>query len=337
MKRSENICALILFFILLTSGTFLLAVAEAAAVGNAYFAQATTLRLTISGTTRDFTINAVSDADSLTVNPSSFTVQISAGQRFIVTSAQRLIFANDSNVATICEANNTSTFNLTGTKTVVVTPDGSQCPASGGGGGGGDGGGVAASPTALVTPQPTSSVAPTASATPTIVVRATVVPGPPATGASPAVPTGAYAFKRGLKFGMSSNDVKALQDFLRTAGFYHSPASTGFFDSPTKQAVIAWQKANGIEPASGVFGPLSIGRYKKLTATAGGQALAGQVTVTGGIKYLNVRAKPSLSGKIVARVYPGDILRIVGSQGNWYQVEKNRQTLGWVAKQYLSR
>ncbi len=341
---------LIRITVLLLLNWVLLVASDALAVGNASFPQATTVSITVSGASTNFIISAGSDADSLTVNPSSFVFQISNGQRFTITSAQRFKFINNSSVATICESNNTSTLDVLGTtltRTITVTPDGSTCTLlQTAGGGSGGGGGVVSNPASpTITPTPSVGVTPTVSATPVVVARVTVLPSPtPATLNPP--PIVSYLFKRSLKFGSSGDDVKALQDFLRSTGFYSSSFSTGFFDSPTKNSVISWQKANGIKPATGMFGFLSISKYKKLTTSnityspapiPKSKSLPGQVTVVGGIKYLNVRNKPSFSSKIVGTVRSGDVLRVTDSQSNWYMIEKDGKNLGWITKQYVTK
>lgn len=340
--------------LLLLSWWSLVFVPNVLAVGNASFPQDTTLQITVAGTTRSFTITAGSDADSLTVNPSSFVFQISNGQNFKITSAQRFKFINDNNIATTCDpsTSNSSALNVLNpstTKTITVTPDGSTCP-TGGGGSAGGGSSVISNPSSpTITPTPSIIATPTVSATPTIIARVTTSPNPTPSTVNPSSVTG-YLFKRSLKFGLSGDDVRALQDFLRSTGFYSPSVSTGFFDSPTKDSVIAWQKANGIEPARGIFGPLSISKYKKLTAVSKSnviyspapipksKSLPAQVTPIGGLRYLNLRDKPSLSGRIIGKIYAGDILKVVDSRSYWYKVEKVSENLiGWVSKKYVTK
>lgn len=73
-----------------------------------------------------------------------------------------------------------------------------------------------------------------------------------------------YRFKKNLSVGMTNNDVKALQMFLNTRGFiltrvgYGSIGNeTSYFGNATRQALIKFQKANNIYPASGYFGPVT--------------------------------------------------------------------------------
>lgn len=78
------------------------------------------------------------------------------------------------------------------------------------------------------------------------------------------------SFSRNLSLGMTGNDVKLLQQFLNTQGFtvsVYGPGSLGqettTFGRATWRALISYQKAMGIMPASGFFGPITRGRVEK--------------------------------------------------------------------------
>ncbi|MDD5068339.1 MAG: peptidoglycan-binding protein [Candidatus Pacebacteria bacterium] len=67
---------------------------------------------------------------------------------------------------------------------------------------------------------------------------------------------------RDLEFGLSGDDVKQLQIFLNSHGFLVAttgPGSSGnetnFFGALTRSALAEFQKANGITPTAGYFGP----------------------------------------------------------------------------------
>ena len=82
---------------------------------------------------------------------------------------------------------------------------------------------------------------------------------------TPQVSGAAYNFTRSLTIGAQGDDVRALQDYLTTTGhFSYSGGSTGRFGAVTQAAVAAWQKANGVSPALGYFGPKSIAKYLEL-------------------------------------------------------------------------
>ncbi len=89
--------------------------------------------------------------------------------------------------------------------------------------------------------------------------KSCTVPATPAVPASSNVPR---AFVSNLTAGSRGADVQALQIFLNTRGYSvassgpGSPGSeTTFFGNLTKAAVIKYQKAKGITPAVGYFGP----------------------------------------------------------------------------------
>lgn len=68
-----------------------------------------------------------------------------------------------------------------------------------------------------------------------------------------------YTFTKNLTLGSKGDDVTALQQVLVSGGYLNMPQGVayGYFGGLTKSALIAWQKAKGVSPASGYFGPLS--------------------------------------------------------------------------------
>lgn len=65
-----------------------------------------------------------------------------------------------------------------------------------------------------------------------------------------------YIFTRTLKFGMSGNDVKTLQERFIQLGLWDG-TPTGYFGSTTQNLVKEWQKFKGLTQ-DGVFGPKSM-------------------------------------------------------------------------------
>lgn len=70
------------------------------------------------------------------------------------------------------------------------------------------------------------------------------------------------SFTRDLEAGIVGDDVKALQVFLNTHGYIVAKSGAGSlgnettrFGSATKAALVKFQKAKGIMPAAGYFGP----------------------------------------------------------------------------------
>jgi hypothetical protein len=60
-----------------------------------------------------------------------------------------------------------------------------------------------------------------------------------------------------LSVGSSGESVKALQNFLIYRGFLGQGNNTGFFGPLTKSALVSYQRATKISPATGLFGPLT--------------------------------------------------------------------------------
>lgn len=79
-----------------------------------------------------------------------------------------------------------------------------------------------------------------------------------------------YVFKNDLRFGANHKDVKELQKFLNTHGYVIAKSGAGspgkettYFGSATKAALIKFQKAKKISPATGLFGPLTRKAFNK--------------------------------------------------------------------------
>ena len=91
-------------------------------------------------------------------------------------------------------------------------------------------------------------------------------PSTPTTTTTPATTTTTSPFTKNLYLGMNNTDVLALEKFLNSHGYqiaatgYGAPGNeTIHFGPKTKAALIKFQKANNITPASGYFGPKTMG------------------------------------------------------------------------------
>ncbi len=81
------------------------------------------------------------------------------------------------------------------------------------------------------------------------------------------------SFTRDLELGMEGPDVKALQIFLNEKGYTVSASGVGskgnetdYFGSKTQAALAKYQKANGIAPTVGYFGPKTRAHITKLAS-----------------------------------------------------------------------
>jgi peptidoglycan hydrolase-like protein with peptidoglycan-binding domain len=97
-----------------------------------------------------------------------------------------------------------------------------------------------------------------------------ITPTNQSTSTSPQLLTPA-SFTRSLKLGMTGPDVKALQVFLNNRNFkvaISGPGSpnneTTYFGPATRTALIKFQSANGITPAVGYFGPITMKKANTL-------------------------------------------------------------------------
>ena len=77
-----------------------------------------------------------------------------------------------------------------------------------------------------------------------------------------AFPAPATSFSRDLEQGAKGEDVKVLQAYLNTHGYAVASSGSGspgnettLFGKATRAALVKLQKAAGISPASGYFGP----------------------------------------------------------------------------------
>ncbi|MBU6500890.1 MAG: peptidoglycan-binding protein [Patescibacteria group bacterium] len=76
-------------------------------------------------------------------------------------------------------------------------------------------------------------------------------------------------FSRELSLDSEGSDVAALQMFLHDAGYYPEALFTGYFGPLTQAALVKFQSANAIRPASGYFGPVSKKRVLNLMRLRG--------------------------------------------------------------------
>ncbi len=115
---------------------------------------------------------------------------------------------------------------------------------------------------------------------------------------SPSGTTAGTTFARSLTVGSTGTDVKELQKFLNSKG--HTVASSGpgsagsestYFGPATRAALAKYQAANGISPAVGYFGPVTM---KSVNAMTGGTT---KTTTPGTTPVVTV---PAGSGLVVS-------------------------------------
>lgn len=78
--------------------------------------------------------------------------------------------------------------------------------------------------------------------------------------------------------------------------------------------------------------------YNGTTGYVYNKYLSGTTAKTGVVKVgnsrLNVRTKPSMSGKIIGKLYTGNKVEIKGESGNWYEINYNGKT-AYISKNYV--
>ncbi len=105
-----------------------------------------------------------------------------------------------------------------------------------------------------------------------------------------------YTFTKDLTVGSTGADVKALQQFLNahgatvaTSGAGSAGMETSTFGPATKAALVKFQSANGITPASGYFGP----KTRAFIASMGGTTTT--TTTTGGTTTTTTATGPGVT------------------------------------------
>ena len=232
--------------------------------------------------------------ESITVNASDFSVTLQSGSTFQVTAPglERLAASTLTSIASdICNASQSLLKYTPGTPvTVTITPSSTLCSTNTSTGGSGSAtpatSAAPITPTTPATPAvtPATPAAPVAPAKSASGLSATQIKsildvlasfnadadviakvkasleGTATTGS--VTSTAVSVFKSNLTVGSLGSEVKALQEFLNAKGYTVAASGAGslgnettWFGSLTKEALMKYQKAKGITPAVGYFGP----------------------------------------------------------------------------------
>ena len=228
--------------------------------------------------------------ETIAVGATSFTATLQAASAMTISAPNLSVTTEPAigGITAVCSSGvKTITIpSVTGANTVTVVPSSTACTndtssTSSGGGGPvglvGSGGGGVGSSALVVIPAPSTPPAstPSSSGLSTTQVdailsllssfgadQATIDNVKAALNGQATTGTVTAVFVRNLELGMTGADVKALQQWLNANGYrvaesgYGSPGNeTTKFGGATKAALIKFQKANGITPAVGYFGP----------------------------------------------------------------------------------
>ncbi|QQG38321.1 MAG: peptidoglycan-binding protein [Candidatus Kaiserbacteria bacterium] len=279
---------------LLVSGSVAIALLPMLALA-AYDDVTLTTDVSIPLTNATLTINSTSAViQSITVIAGSMTFDLQPGSSVdVINSVGKALIIDQGGeylVADSCSGGSRLKFvnnSASASVSITITPSSSACSgesarsaassgggSSGGGGGppsiigGGGGGGGGGSVTPATTPATTPASTPATAENAAVIAQLQVqiqqlIAQLNALLAAKGLPLYASSsFTRDLEVGLTGADVKALQVYLNTKGYVvaaSGPGSPGNettrFGNATKAALIKLQKAAGISPASGFFGP----------------------------------------------------------------------------------
>ncbi len=248
--------------------------------------------VTIDGA--NYTILSGSEAESMIVGATTLAVEVASGDWFTLTSSDRYRLNNNQSIDLQCSTS-VSKLKINGPKIVVITPNtGSTCSV-----GSVSGGYIApavpatlAIPAVPATPAQvicsaghlfnTATGAPCSTSVQVICpaghlfstatgARCTTVSGASGTADSGGVSAEVKAINTDLTEGSTGDLVQALQQFLidqnkgEAALALSANGTTINFGNLTKAALAEWQKAMGISPAVGFYGPITRAKIKALT------------------------------------------------------------------------
>jgi len=208
-------------------------------------------------------VSGSANFDSILVESSSFSIQLSPGASVTVTSSDRKAFTTSPTTYTTSQTCSASQSLVTlamvsgPVTTVTVTPSSSNCTLSEGGiisGGGGGGGGGAPTPVYTVIPGTSSSAASSVAFSQGATITQTTTGQ--TTTKTISTPSGVtITITKSLKVGSQNSEVKALQQALsQDKTIYPEGLATGYYGPATRNAIIRFQKKYGIEPV-GYVGP----------------------------------------------------------------------------------
>ena len=224
-------------------------------------------------------VSGSANFDSILVDSSSFSIQLSPGASITVTSSDRKAFTTSPTTYTTSQTCSSSQSLVTlamvsgPVTTVTVTPSSSNCTLSEGGivGGGGGGGGGGSAPTPVYTVIP--GTASSASSQDATVTQTTTGQTTTKTISTPSGIT--ITITKTLKLGSENKEVRQLQELLaKDTGIYPEGKVTGYFGALTRKAVQNFQKKYGIASSGnenttgyGLVGPKTLAKIKEVFGT----------------------------------------------------------------------
>lgn len=129
---------------------------------------------------------------------------------------------------------------------------------------------------------------------------------------------GCYAFTQSHQQGQSGGEIMWIQKFLNSHGAQVAASGAGspgnetaYFGAMTKAAVAKFQAANGITPAAGYWGPITIAKAKSLCASAPttGTPTTGGETLNGSAGSISVS---QTSADVEDQVFTSETEKVLG-------------------------
>ena len=245
-------------------------------------------------------VSGSANFDSILVDSSSFSIQLSPGASITVTSSDRKAFTTSPTTYTTSQTCSSSQSLVTlamvsgPVTTVTVTPSSSNCTLSEGGivggGGGGGGGGSAPTPVYTVIPGTSSSAASAVSSQASSVSQGATVTqtttGPTTTKTISTLSGITITITKVLKIGSENSEVRQLQELLaKNPEIYPEGKVTGYFGSLTRKAVQNFQKKYGIVSSGnenttgyGLVGPKTLAKIKEVFGTGATSSSSAQAS-----------------------------------------------------------
>ena len=259
-------------------------------------------------------VSGSANFDSILVDTSSFSIQLSPGASITVTSSDRKAFTTSPTTYTTSQTCSASQSLVTlamvsgPVTTVTVTPSSSNCTLSeggiiSGGGGGGGGGGGAPTPVYTVIPGTSSSAASSVASSQGATVTQTTTGQ--TTAKTISTPSGiTITITKSLKVGFQNSEVKALQQALaQDKTIYPEGLTTGYYGPATRNAIIRFQKKYGIEPV-GYVGPQTRKKLNEIygQAQTSQTSSASSVTIQGTTKARQIQQIQTLINQLLEQV-----------------------------------
>lgn len=246
-----------------------------AAFNDVQFSSGMNMVITVAGSDLQFTTYD-GNVQDFQVAAGSVTFTMAPGSTVSLSSADRKTFTYQVS-KTIVTATCTDTASILGlslassqpnNETVVVTPTGNTCTIPGTSGGGGGGGGGSSESATPATPSPAPSVP--AMPSPAVASVVATVPASSVAQLSPVAQLVSPVFNKDLQLGSKGDDVKRLQELLKSdKDVYPEGQVTGYIGPLTKAAIIKFQLKYGViksnkEQGAGRIGPKTRAKIKEV-------------------------------------------------------------------------